>query len=192
MVHGAPKTGPLQFAFDNNRVNPDIFLYTYRVNYLNVFGGERKFSVFPQGASDTLVAKTISLTTGKNYTIFIVDSMSKTDVVLVRDSSRAPGTDSVRIRFANMSPDAGALDLYIDGNNTPVVRNINYKSAGDFLSLKAANSVALQVRQPGAETVLAKTERMNLVAGNYYTIWTTGFKTLSADNAKLRVETFWH
>ena len=192
VVHASPRSGALDFAFDNNRVNLNFFNYTDRVNYVNAFAGTRGFYVYPKGASNALISKNISLTPGKNYTIFIADTLSKRDAVLIRDSSRAPGADSVRIRLVNMSPDAGNLDLYLEDGSTPIVTNVPYKSAAEFVSLKAANTVALEVRPTGQLAAIAKSATINLVTGNFYTIWTAGFKSITTDDARLRVETFWH
>lgn len=193
VVHAAPKTGSLDFSFDKNRIPLNFFNYTDRVGYLNTFQGPRKFYVYPKGSSDTLITKSITITEQKNYTIFIADTGSKMDAVLIRDSSRAPGSDSVRIRLVNMSPDAGSLDLYLENANTPVITGIPYKTAADFVSLKAANNIMLEVRASGTTATLARSAlRMNLVSGNYYTVWTTGFRSMTNENGKLRVETFIH
>lgn len=192
VVHAAPQTGSLQFAFNNNRVNIDIFNFTDRVNYLNAFSGQRRFAAFLKGSSDTLVAKNITLQQNKNYTVFITDVPGKTDAVLVRDSSRAPGADSVRIRFANMSPDLGSLDLYVGGSSTPSATNIAFKTAGDFVSFKAANNVTLEVRRSGSKDAFLQLKGINLVSGNYYTVWSTGLGSLPNSEAKSRLTIFWH
>lgn len=193
VIHAAPQTGSLQFAFDKNRVNLDIFNFTDRVNYLNAFSGQRRFAVFLKGSSDTLVAKNMVFQQSKNYTIFITDVPGKIDAIQIRDSSRAPGADSVRIRFANMSPDAGNLDLYLEGSSTPLATNIQFKTAGDFVSLKAANNITLEVRLAGREEVFSRSKPINLVSGNYYTVWSTGLgAALPASEARPRLEIFWH
>ncbi len=192
VVHAAPQTGSLQFAFNNNRVNIDIFNFTDRVNYLNAFSGQRRFAAFLKGSSDTLVAKNITLQQNKNYTVFITDVPGKTDAVLIRDSSRAPGADSVRIRFANMSPDLGSLDLYVGDNSGPSATNIAFKTAGDFVSFKAANNVTLEVRRSGSKDAFLQLKGINLVSGNYYTVWSTGLGSLPNSDAKPRLTIFWH
>ncbi len=192
VVHAAPQTGSLQFAFNNNRVNIDIFNFTDRVNYLNAFSGQRRFAAFLKGSSDTLVAKNITLQQNKNYTVFITDVPGKTDAVLIRDSSRAPGADSVRIRFANMSPDLGSLDLYVGDNSGPSATNIAFKTAGDFVSFKAANNVTLEVRRSGSKDAFLQLKGINLVSGNYYTVWSTGLGSLPNSEAKPRLTIFWH
>lgn len=192
VVHAAPQTGSLQFSFDQNRVNIDIFNFTDRVNYLNTFAGSRRFAAFLKGSTDTLVAKNITVQSGKNYTVFIADVPGKTDAVLVRDSSRAPGGDSVRIRFANMSPNIGNLDLYINGHSEPIATNVNFKTASNFISIKAMNEVTLEARRSGQNTVIAKSLKLNLVSGNYYTVWSAGLEEAVSEMARLQVLTFRH
>jgi len=192
VVHASPRTGSIDIALDKNRLNLNFFNYSDRVAYFNAYTGSRTFYAYKKGSNDTLVAKNILLLPQKNYTIFIVDTMNKIDAVLVRDSSRAPGADSVRIRFANMSPDAGNLDLYLKGNNTPIASNVPYKTASEFISLKAANTVELEVRETGKGSVLEKTQTVNLVNGNYYTVWASGFQSSTALESRPRVDVFWH
>ncbi|MFV0606406.1 MAG: DUF4397 domain-containing protein [Niabella sp.] len=193
IVHASPNAGAIDIAFDQNRLNLNFFNYTDRVSYLRAFPGTRAFQVFKRGTYDTLVAKNIQLEIGKSYSAFVADTGKKMDVVLLRDSSRAPGADSIRIRFANMSPDAGNLNLYVTGNNNPIATNIGYKAASEFISMKAANNVTLEIKQTGQAASLAQTVSINLLNGYYYTIWSTGFKANTTENAMaLQLESFWH
>lgn len=194
VIHASPKTGSLDLAFDNNRLSLNFFNYTDWVRYVNIFSGTRGFYIYPKGSTTPLLSKNLNFVQDKYYSVFIADTIGKLDAVLLRDSTRplALGSDSVRIRFVNMSPDDGGLDLYLEGSSQPIATGISYKNAADFVSLKAADSAILEVRPAGQSTVLARSTPVNLVAEKYYTVWTTGYRTLTKDNAKLRVETFWH
>lgn len=192
VVHAAPQTTALDIAFDNDRLYLNFFSYTNHTSYIPVTTGINAFYVFRGNAGNPSVSKNLNFEARKNYSVFIVDTASKMDAVLVRDSSRAPGGDSVRLRFANMSPDAGGLDLYIQGTTTPVATNVSYKSAGDFMSLKAVNDVVFELRAPGQATVLATSENINLVTGNFYTIWSTGFKLSTSEDGKMRLGAIRH
>ncbi len=104
------------------------------------------------------------------------------DVVALKDSSRSAGSDSVRIRFANMSPDAPGLDLYVKGVATPIATNITYKNAGEFFSYKAALNVTFEVKRTGGLELLATSDPYNLVNSKIYTIWSGGYINGSATN----------
>ena len=113
----------------------------------------------------------------------------------MRDSSRAPGSDSVRVRFANMSPDAPALDLYVKDDPVPVATNITYKNAGDFFSYKATANIIFEVRPTGQNTLLATLDPFNLSRSNsyFYTVWSGGY--INGDEAagtRIRLDWFAH
>ncbi|AHF17419.1 DUF4397 domain-containing protein [Niabella soli] len=193
VINGAPLSMPLDIQFNGTqRWYLNDFNYTYRTSYTPAYSGDRKFYVFNRGKSDTLVAKAITLGELKRYSIFIVDTLSKMDAVLVRDSVMTPGADSVLVRFANMSPDAGAIDLYIQGQSGPVARGISYKNVSTFSGLKSAGNVVFEARAAGTGTVLATSDAKNLYSGYQYTIWTTGFKSMNTTNGKLIVEAIRH
>jgi hypothetical protein len=187
VVHASPEMSAIDIAFDNNRLNLSFFNYADRVDYFKVYSGNRKFSVFREKNYEALFAKNMYLIPEKYYTIFIVDTLSKMDAVLLQDSSRAPGTDSVRIRFANMSPDLNSVDLYAQGFTAPIATKMNYKSASDFISIKAANDVVFTIRTSGTNSTIAASDKINLITGNFYTIWIAGFMASGANASTLKV-----
>ncbi len=193
IINGAPLGMPLDIQFKGTqRWLLNEFYYTYRTNYTRVYSGDRKLYVFNRGESDSLFSKNVTFEPRKRYSIFIVDTLSKMDAVLVRDSVMTPVGDSILIRFANMSPDAGAIDLYIQDNPTAVAKNIGYKNVSTFVSFKSAKDIRFEARAAGTNTVLATSEVKNLYNGNQYTIWTTGFKSMNTTNGKLIVEAMAH
>ncbi|SDD35723.1 protein of unknown function [Niabella drilacis] len=193
IINGAPLGNPLDIQFQGTqRWLLNEFYYTYRTNYTRVYSGARKLYVFNRGESDSLFSKNVTFEERKRYSIFIVDTLSKMDAVLVRDSVMTPKGDSVLLRFANMSPDAGSVDLYIQGNPTPVAQHIGYKNVSTFVSFKSDKDIKFEARAAGSNTVLATSEVKNLYNGNQYTIWTSGFKSMHTTNGKLIVETMAH
>lgn len=191
VVHASTNAGALQFSLDNNRQNYNNFDYRNYTGYLNAYTGNRSFKLYKKYENNVLESASVQLDEGKSYSMFIVDTADKMETVLLRDSSRAPGQDSVRIRFANMSPDVPAVDLYIQGAATPIATHVSYKSANDFASLKAANDVVFEIKAAGQNTVLATSEKVNLLNRQYYTVLATGYQGLSNDG-KLRVATMKH
>ncbi|MGJ7031396.1 DUF4397 domain-containing protein [Niabella hirudinis] len=193
IINGAPLSNPLDIQFKGTqRWLLNEFYYTYRTNYTRVYSGDRTLYVFNRGESDSLFSKNVTFEPKKRYSIFIVDTLSKMSAVLVRDSVMAPKGDSVLLRLANMSPDAGPVDLYIQGNTTPVAQHIGYKNVSTFVSFKSEKDIKFEVRAAGTNTVLATSDLKNLYNGNQYTIWTSGYKSMHTDNGKLIVETMAH
>ncbi|MCD2421494.1 DUF4397 domain-containing protein [Niabella pedocola] len=193
IINGAPLGMPLDIQFDGTqRWLLNEFNYTYRTNYTRVYSGDRKLYVFNRGESKALISKNMTFEPRKRYSVFIVDTLSKMDAILVRDSVMEPKGDSVLLRFANMSPDAGSIDLYIQGNTKPIAQNIGYKNVSTFVSFKSDRDIKFEARAAGTNTVLATSDVKNLFNGNQYTIWTTGFKSMNTTNGKLIVELMAH
>ncbi len=197
IVHASAGVPALDIAFDNSRLGVTTFNYTDRVDYLPVKPGNRNFRIYGAWTSTAtpIFSKNLVFENEKSYTVFITDTASKMDAVLVRDSTRAAGPDSVRIRFANMSPDAPALDLYVKDNPTPIATNITYKKAGEFFSHKDAENIQFEVRRTGQNTLLATSEPIRLVKrnSNFYTIWSGGYVSGNqAAGTRITVDWFAH
>ena len=195
IVHAAAGAPALDVSFDNNRLGVNTFTFTDRVDYLRVTPGNRSFKVINAGASGStpIFTKELKFEAGKHYSVFIVDTSAAMDVVSLRDSSRAAGRDSVRLRFANMSPGAPALDLYVKGNPIPVATNITYKTAGNFFSYPVGLNVVFEVKRTGQTTPLATSDPVNLVNSKIYTIWNGGYMNGSGSTGtSIRVSSFTH
>lgn len=195
IVHAAAGAPALDVSFDDNRLGVTTFNFTDRIDYLRATPGNRIFKVFNAGTagSTSLFTKDLKFEAGKHYSVFIVDTAAKMDVVSLRDSSRAAGRDSVRLRFANMSPDAPALDLYVKGDPIPVATNIAYKTAGNFFSYPVGVNVVFEVRGTGQSTPLATSDPVNLVNSKIYTIWNGGYINGSGSTGtSIRVSSFTH
>lgn len=191
VVNACPKTSNLEFALDNNRVYLYGFDYNDYVQYIPAITGSRIFSLYKRAESNQLFTTSIQLVEDKHYTFFVTDTISKIEGVLLRDSTRYAGKDSIRIRFANMSPDIPAVDFYFQGNATPIATNISYKTAGNFFSIPDMEDAVIEVRTTGNSTVLATSDKMDLHHQNIYTVWCSGFKG-ATDNARVAISYMKH
>ncbi len=192
IIHAAPLIGTLDVSIDKNRLGLKYFGYTDRIDYFRTFAGQKTFSVYGAEAQNPLFSKGLQFDGGKYYTVLIADTLSRMDAVMFRDSSQAPGPDSVKIRFINMSPDVGNLDLYVRGQEIKVAENIGYKEASSFISINAGRNLALDARPAGEKSIWASVPLINLLNGNIYTIWATGFVRLTTDNGRIRLESIRH
>lgn len=191
-AHGSPKSPRLDLALDKNRLNISNFTYTSYWNNQRAYIGNRTLSVYRRGENTALFTKALSFEKDKHYTVFLVDSLSKMDAVLLQNTTRAAGADSVRVKFANMSPDVPAMDFYIKGQSEPVATNVAYKSGADFISIKAGYDQVIEVRQTGQPTVLAASLPVTFATGHIYTIWSSGFKGIPTGEGRIVVSNIRH
>lgn len=196
VINASSGSTSLDVALDGNRLYANYFNFGNRINYFRAFTGTRNFKVFNNNlgnSSTAIFSKDIVLNNGKYYSAFIVDTAAKMDVIVLKDSTRGAGRDSVRIRFANMSPDAPAIDLYANGAETPIVTNISYKTASEFISFPSKANVIFDIKPTGKNTLLATLEPINLFDGYVYTIWAGGYVSgSSAEGKQIKLKSFSH
>lgn len=181
VVHASPKQSTINIGFDKDRLNYNFFNYTDYTSYIAVTTGVNVFHVYSQGSYSALLSKNLDFKKGKFYSVFVTDTLSKLDAIAVLDSTAAPGVDSVKIRFANMAPDAPPVDIFAKGIDVPLATNVAYKNASNFISYKAAADVVLEARLAGQSKVLATSDKINLQTGRIYTIMAAGFNSLASD-----------
>lgn len=177
VVHAAPKLASINVLLNNIKTTFKSFNYTDYTGYILITRpGVNVFSVFIENNNNPILTKSLEFTNGKSYTVFITDTLPKLNAVSVLDAPiTAPGKDSVRLRFANMSSDAGPLDLYIRGKEKPVAENITYGSATIFMNVLKAEEVIFEVKPARQNTVIAVSNKINLLSGEFYTLMTSGY-----------------
>lgn len=191
-VHASPKAPRLDIGLDDNRLGLNNFTYTSYWNNQRAYTGNRTLKVFRYGESSAFYTKDVTFDVDKHYSVFLADSGSKMEAVVLQNQSRSTTNDSTRVKFANMCPDVPAMDFYIKGEATPVATNVAYKSAADFISVKAGYDIIFEVRASGTSTVLAPSLPVRFAGGNIYTIYASGFKGLATAEGRVTVSSIRH
>ncbi|MFT3903953.1 MAG: DUF4397 domain-containing protein [Niabella sp.] len=187
VIHASPKLPAINLGFDQDRINSDFFSYrTYMANYIAVTPGNNVFKVFSYGSATPMLSKTIDFKSGKYYSVFITDTASRLDAVsLLDDPGYSPGVDSVKLRFVNMSPDAGVLDLYVQDDEVPLVTGIDYKQGSPFFSVKNTGKTVYVVKKSGKEVAVSGAVEMD--RGTYNTILVSGYLSQRDEKSQLVV-----
>lgn len=177
VVHASPKLASINVLLNNVKTTFKSFNYTDYTGYILITRpGVNVFSVYSDANNNAILTKNLEFTNGKSYTVFITDTLPKLNAVSILDApTSAPGKDSARLRFANMSPDAGPLDLYIQGKDKPVAENIAYGSATIFMNILKADNVVFEVKPARQNRAMAVSNKINLLSGEFYTLMTSGF-----------------
>jgi hypothetical protein len=131
-----------------------------------------------------LAKSTLLLTNGKAYSLFIADVPSKAAFTLVEDDLTSPAADKANLRFINMSPDAGNLDLAVTGQAAPLFTKTLFKGVTAFSAITPGSEINFEIRENAKTEVLAKIEKVKIEKGKIYTIWAKGLKAAN-DTTKL-------
>ncbi len=186
LYHASPNAPELDVFVDDRQVNRLEF--TDYTGYLNFYTGNRHFEISPLNASNALIDTTVTFTNGAFYSIFIVNNLSNVETLTVLDSASAPSSGKAKIRFINLSPDAGAFDVTVDESSSPLFAGQAFKTSSNFVELDAAES-SFVLKASGGSDELVSVSDAELQAGKFYTIIARGFVTPpSGNNNELSLE----
>jgi hypothetical protein len=112
-------------------------------NYSAVYAGDR--SLVLEKTADTTVkvaSFTMTITAAQDATIYAIGGASGSAVTSLTtvDDNTLPASGGTRVRIVNLSPTAGAIDVFITAPNadlstaTPAASNLAYKAASTYLT----------------------------------------------------------
>jgi hypothetical protein len=187
VTNASPDAQPLNIVLDNNLVNNYPVAYGLGLDYFSAYTGKRTVSFYSSSTQQKIASDTITLKDNVVYSLFLANSISKPDLVLITDSLKNPAADKATIRFINVSANAPAADLAIT-EGAVLVANKPYKGYSSFEPVAGNASYSLEVRQAGTGTVLATVPKVTLQTGSVYTVWLHGDATSTNDATKLRAD----
>lgn len=157
-------------AFNNNGVN--LFSnvpYKANSSYVTSVSGDRSMTLATSvnGNQTTVASKSISLTGGEDYTLFAADRIAAVDLVKLDDINLPPIAGKTRVRFVNMSQDAGAVDVLVNFSKT--YAGVAFKGASAYAELDAG-TYTLGFNASSTSAGIASTAETLLEAGKIYTI----------------------
>jgi hypothetical protein len=179
------ETSTLDFFLGNERVNNTGLAFGGAISYFNAYEGARTADVTISGTSTKLVSKSITLKGGVYHSLYVIgESAEKADFLLIEDELTNPAANKVHVRFANLSPDAGSLELKIENDET-VFEDRAYKAFTPFKSVPAAVKSKFILTDKATGEVLATKEDVELKQGLIYTVWAKGLVALETGAKKI-------
>jgi hypothetical protein len=176
LTQASPDEPPIDFTLDNNQVNINPLNYGDVIGYFQAYAGKRTANFVNHTTMGKIFSDTVSFIQNAAYSLFLANVQSKPDMVVVRDTITRPADGKASIRFVNVSSDAPAVDLAIQGGAV-VIANESYKGASSFIAITGNTTYNFEVRQHGTNTVLASLANVSLNSSSVYTIWLHGLAT---------------
>jgi len=174
-VHASPGTGALDFIVDNQKANNKDFTYTNDLGYFGAYPGTRLFGITKKDSAKYITHTNVTLQSGVFYSAFVIDVLPSPNILVVQDDLTAPETGKAKIRFINLSPDAPALDLAVEGTSAALVTGKAYKEASAFISIDPSASYNFQIKE--SNNITATLPATKIEAGKIYTLWAKGLKS---------------
>lgn len=175
LYQASPNSPDLNIILDT-KVIASSFEYADHTGYLRFFSGQRKLQFGPTGASNIVVDTTMKFEDAKAYSVFVVDTYEKADLLVLNDDITGPGEGKAKVRFLNLSPDAPEVDLVVTDTGTPLFTGKAFKETSDFVEVDAKKWGFSVKLASGAEVLLSMPNAI-LMEGWSYTIVVRGYKT---------------
>jgi hypothetical protein len=190
-VQASTDEPPINFLLNSDIVNYYPIQYGDHFGYIRAYTGLRTANFDNAYTGGQLLSDTMTLRQNVYYSLFLANSAAHPQTLLLTDTLNQPTMGNATVRFVNLSPDAGSVDLQLKGTNTTTIANKSFTGHSGYVAVSAGLSYNLQVNTNGTSTVLASLANVNFNAGGVYTIWLYGLKTTTtaADNLAIGVMT---
>ena len=181
--HAAPGFPAYDFKINGVMVLRRTLKYGTYLDYDFLNSGKQEFSVSPKGSMEVSARSTFTLKPQTYYSIYIADSASKPAFLLTEDDLSAPPAGKAKIRFVNLGPDAGPLDLSVSGKDSLLFSKTDYRTSTEFKLIDTTAALKMQITETGNANVLSSTT-IKIEKNRVYTLRATGLKT-ATDSTKL-------
>jgi hypothetical protein len=104
---------PFTFSINRQKVMGDPLTYTKESGYFITYAGSWPFGITYPESGDFAITTTINLQLNTYHTLFVGGEASSLTTLFTTDDLSAPPAGKAKIRFVQMSPDAGSLTLAI-------------------------------------------------------------------------------
>lgn len=183
VIHASPDTEPFDFVLNRSAVLPQNVSYATRIPYFSLYSGTYEARFYKHNTyTDPLYSTDINLAQGKYYSLFLTGLEADLTNLLIEDDLSRPEEGKAKLRFVNVSPDAGALDFSIVTDSL-FASNKNFKEYTAFYNIAPGTYSATFSSHTG-EAVDFDFE-LKLERGKTYTVVARGLVETTNEDQKL-------
>jgi hypothetical protein len=185
VIQASPDQPPLTFYLNSDAVNLQPLQFGQGIDYFSAYSGPRVANFYASGTSTLVATSPITLATNGAYSLFLDNVSTKPGILLLADTLVKPATGDASVRFVDMSPDAPAVNLVLQGGKT-LVSNQTFQSHSSFIPVSISANSTFNVVSAGNGTVLTSITGVQLTPGYVYTVVFEGLynSTSSSDNMR--------
>lgn len=191
IIQASPTLELLDVFVDGQRANGSEFEFGTKIGYLSAYSGSRTFNVTRRGSLTSLKSLQYTLKPKLGYSLFLVNALANVDYLMLEDNLEKPAAGKAKVRFINLSPDAGNLNLNVNGAATDVVTNKAFKESSDFIVIDAADNVTFNIKNTSDNAVATSLSPFKVEDGKIYTIYAKGLKA-NNDDTRFSAKIFVH
>jgi hypothetical protein len=183
----SPDEPAMNLDFNSNQVNQTPIYYGDDIDYFRAYAGQRIINLVYTNSLTAIATTDVTLLPNSAYSLFLANTAANPQIVLLKDTLARPAAGYAGIRLVNLSPDAPAVDLAVQGG-LALVSNRAFKGFSSFLPLAAKSTYTFQILQSGTSNVLATLPNVAINNGFIYTILFHGLANTTNSGDKLAAD----
>lgn len=172
-IQACPDEAPLDLFINNVKISQMPISYGESSGYFAIKAGRTALTFFNDATVKQILSDTVSFNENTIHTMFLTNTVSLPQVVLLTDTVVAPPGGDASVRFVDVSADAPAVDFVVKGGAT-LVSNRSFKGYSTFVPIPGNVFYNFEIHKAGTSTVLATLSNVKVNAGFVYTIWFHG------------------
>jgi hypothetical protein len=140
-------------------------------DYLDVESGSLDVSIVPAAGGDSVIAETLTLEDGTDYTVLAIGELADIRPLVLTDDNESVDGET-RVRFVHTSPDAPAVDVRVPGGPT-LFSGIEFGEFGEYAAVDAGR-YDIEVVPAGSEDAVLSLTDIEFTSGETVTVFATG------------------
>jgi Domain of unknown function (DUF4397) len=142
IMNASPGEGAITATIGSNSIATSLD-YGTASSYTKVNSGSVTLDVEQSSSSNSVLNKSLSLSSNDSYTILIANYSTSIAAVTLTDNNSSPSSGNFNLRIMQAAPGLGAVDVYVVSPGTslssvsPNVSDLSFESASSYLPLSA-------------------------------------------------------
>jgi Domain of unknown function (DUF4397) len=170
-LHASPDGALLAFRNAGTTMFSNV-PYKGNSSYVNSVSGSRLLDIVAFGASASPIASgTFALTGGEDFTLVAVNRAASIELIKLDDNNLPSTLSKARVRFVNLSPDVGGVDMLVNFSKT--ISALSFKSASAYQEFDTG-TYTFVFNASDTSAAVASTAALDLDAGKTYTVFLLG------------------
>ena len=181
VVQTSPDAPGINVALDSiNKINDYVLQYGATTGYRQIEAVKKVLNInryLHDSIDKTIVKAEITPKQGEHYTMFIIDSFKKLDVLYTLDQWPAPESGKAEVRFVHLSPNGRTFDV-ARKDGAVVFTRMAFKDITSYIKIDAGVH-NWELRRAGSDTLITKLPTMVFNTGKVYTVYARGLEGVS-------------
>ena len=173
IINASPSLATYNVYLNNDIMNAAALPLGGTIAYTPIAAGTYDLKFTTASNTESLLTRSITLNDSTTSSYFLIGKSGALDLLKVTDHISS-GSLKAAVRFINLSPDAPALDLTINGAAI-VINNQFYKQASDFVAIDPG-TYNFDIKARATGDVKTTLNGVTMAAGGYYTIFVRGME----------------